>query len=318
MGSKNIFFFYGDEDYLMEEEIDRLKSMMTTETVNIAVERFTPDDCDPMNLLQVIFTPSLFQNERLIVVSGYGEEDYLEILNGAENIPSGIILVITEKKTDKRTKFFKEVQKRAVVKEFKAFAQWETAKIISRIISRSSASSKKMDEKTAALLNEVSGPSLRQLASEIEKLSTYAGGRDSITSEDVRRLAVSGELGAFAVENALASRDIKGALSALTVLMRSKERAEAILGRIASRIRTYLMIKSLQSAGRSRDEIIKRMGMNPYYFERCEDGASSYCLDELCAAVNKLSKADLDLKTTMKPADVVMQLLITDILAKGD
>jgi len=310
MARSSICFFYGDDDFLIEQEI-------SMRSKGAKAERLGLDECGARQLMHEVLTASLFSAERILVLSGYEEENYQKVFDCIADIPPGISIIIVEEKVDKRTKFFKALQAKAEVKEFKTFAEWETDKIISWITNKALEHEKYIGQPAAACLNDISGPSLRQLSGEIEKLALYAHGRKTITEEDVKKLAVSGELAAFAIENAVAGRDLSGALAALASMFRAKERADMILGRIYSRLRLYLMIKSLKQAGFSKSEAVKRMNMNPYYFERCEKGSAKYSLKELVSAVLKFSTADLEMKTTGRNNELVMQLLLVDVMA-GD
>ncbi|MFA5103756.1 MAG: DNA polymerase III subunit delta [Candidatus Margulisiibacteriota bacterium] len=313
--SSNIFCFYGPEDFLAEEEISSLRNSIEKSCgTRPDIEYFSPDNISASDLVSGLCTSSLFGGSRIAVMEGFDDEDLLEVLSKRKNFPGSVSLVIKADKIDKRGKLYKLLSAEATVKEFKPFAEWETKKIIDWILAKTKAAGKTISPSAAELLNDVSGPSLRQLACEIEKLSTYAADRASIEPEDIRALAVSGDLGAFALENAFASRDLKAALISLDGAFRAKQPAHVLIGRLASRLRPYLTIKALNVKKVPAGDIIRLLGMNPYFYERCSEGAALYSLEELLTAFETLSRADIAVKNSSAPPRIAMELALIDIM----
>lgn len=314
-GPANIFCFYGPEDFLVEEELSILRAK-TAEAggCDPGLEYFSPDSAVITDLIGNICTPSLFGGSRIIVLEGFEDEDYILLLDNRKSFPHSVKIVIMKDKLDKRGKLYKLLASDSVMKEFNHFAEWETKKVVDWIISRAKKAGKNIDPADAELLNDISGPSLRQLACEIEKLSVYIADGNTIRSDDIRALAVSGELGAFALENAFADRDLGSAIKSLAGAFRSKQQPQVLIGRIASRLRPYLMIKALQAKKMSGDKIISMLGMNPYFYERCNKGAALYSLEELVSAVGILSRTDLLIKNSSSSPRIALEMAIVDIM----
>jgi len=313
--SKNIFCFYGTEDFLVEEEISSLRGSITKICGSRPdVECFYPDGITAPDLAGNLCTSSLFGGSRIAVMEGFDDEDCLEVLSHRKNFPDSVSLVIKANKLDKRGKLYKLLSVEATIKEFKPFAEWETKKIVDWVTAKAKSSGKSISPSAAGLLNDISGPSLRQLACEIEKLSTYAGDRASIEPEDIRALAVSGDLGAFALENAFASRDLNAAISSLDGAFKAKQPAHVLIGRLASRLRPYLTIKALNAKKMPAGDIIRTLGMNPYFYDRCKEGAARYSMEELLSAVDILSRADIAVKNSSSSPRIVMELALVDIM----
>jgi len=315
---KNLYYFYGSEDFLISEEIQKIRKAVSGDGQSlIKVEGYTPDTIDIKELAGQLCTVSLFSENRLVVLSDFDDEELLGIIEKCGNFSDSVTVMIVSEKADKRTRLYKILNDVAQVKEFKPFAEWESKKIMDWIVSKAAVAGKKIDPKAAELLNEISGPSLRQISSELDKLATYAGERGTITVQDVDALAVSGELGAFALENALAERDLKSAIFYLNKSLRSKEPVQMLISRIASRMRTYLMIKSLKMKKMTDGKIISELSMNPYYYERCSKSAELYSAEEMINAIRLLSETDIQLKSTSRDPQIAMELLLADMIGKG-
>jgi len=312
---KKIFCFYGPEDFLIEREIDSLKVRMGKDFGSDPdIERYGPGEISVQDLVAGLCTASLFGGPRIAVLSDFEEEDILKVLSCGKDFPDPVEVVVLLDKLDKRTKFFSVLSAEAVVKEFKPFAEWETKKTVDFIVSMARERGRSITAEAAALLNEMSGPSLRQLASEIEKLAAYTEGRGDISKDDIKALAVSSELGAFALENAVAGRDLNGALRALDSALRSKQPPHVLIGRLASRIRPYLMIKAFKSTNMPDSRIIQSLGMNPYYYERCLEGSSLYSLDDLVRAVDILGLADIAVKYSSSAPRITLEMALVEMM----
>ncbi len=313
--SNNIFCFYGSEDFLIEEEVSLLKEKIKGSSGSRPDSMyFSPENTAPADIAGNLCTSSLFGGARIAVLEGFDDEEYLGILGHKNNFPDSLTLVIKTVKLDKRGKLYKLLSSEATVKEFNRFAEWETKKIVDWIMSKAKTYGKTISVSSAGLLNDISGPSLRQLSCEIEKLSVYAADRGSIEAEDIKALSVSGELGAFALENAFADRDLKSAIRSLDSAFKAKQSAHVLIGRLASRLRPYLMIKALQAKKVNTARAISILGMNPYFYERCSKGAALYSLNELVSAVEILSKTDIAVKNSASSPRLAMELAIVEIM----
>jgi DNA polymerase-3 subunit delta len=273
---------------------------------DVGIETFSPDNSKADDIFSSLCTSSLFSSKRFVVLSGFEEDDYEKILSNADNIPDSTMLVISEDKIDKRTSFFKAMQKAGEVKEFKPLTEWETESWISRMFE---SRGKSIDRKDVELLVQVSGTLLRKLDTEIEKICVYAFERDRITGLDIMEMASQGELSSYAVENALASKDARAMLSAITLSLKSKEYPEYLISKLAGKVRTYLEIKLLQGKKMQKQSIISGMRLNPGYYEHLAVAAQKYTVRELIAGIKALHAADIALKTTGQSPDVIMELL---------
>ncbi len=307
--SKNLFFFFGEEDYLIEKEIINIGN-------GSEIEKHDADSTGPDAIIQMILTPSLFQPTRTIVLRDYDDDSYLSILQSVGNIPYGITVIIVADGIDKRSKLYKLLSNAAVIKEFKAFSEWETQKITAWINVLAKENGKTINEDASVLLSQICGKSLRQLNNELIKIATYIGEKKVIDKKDVETMAISYELNAFALENALAEKDIAAALNALDFSMKGKIRAEMLIGKLYSKIKTYLLVKSMKEKKISNNEIMTKMGMGSFYFGKIEEALRHYSLEDLLNMIKSLSATDIKLKSSGQSQKFIMEMLLTDIMVK--
>jgi DNA polymerase-3 subunit delta len=113
---------------------------------------------------------------------------------------------------------------------------------------------KKLAPDAAELLEQWIGRDLAALDGEIEKLSIYAGERETVTVEDVSALVTStAGPAAFALTNALTAGDAKAALDALGGMLTARGEEFRTLGLIAWHLRRALSAKEQMATGGSPD-----------------------------------------------------------------
>ncbi len=312
-----MFLIHGDEDFLVKRELANIGSSFFKGR-QFSKETYSPSNSVFEDIYPNIFAVSLFSQDRMVVLEGFDDEQLEKVLDNAVALPESTCVVIYQEKADRRTKFFKKAASAAKVIEIKPFSDRERDLAVDWLVSEFKKYGKTIARKTASLLFDVSGPSLRQLCSEAEKLSTYSGGRQEVTEQDIYALSVGGELSAFALENAISARDVAGAVVSVNKMLRAKERPEVIIGRLASRVRSMALVISLTMKNAPKSAVTERFGISPYYYERLREAAGKYTLDELLLFINSLSEADLALKTTSQPQNIILEKMLIGAMSRDE
>jgi DNA polymerase-3 subunit delta len=160
----------------------------------------------------------------------------------------------------------------------------------------------KAEPEACRLLVDLVGEDLYELASEVDKLSTWAGSERAVAVEDVDRL-VAPRAGAtsFALTDAWGGRDVAGVLRASEAMLersgdpRSKTipRLLGILGSHVSRIREC---QALEASGVAAKDAAVRLKRNPYYVGKLYAQARNYSPEELRDVTVRLAALDHALK----------------------
>jgi DNA polymerase III subunit delta len=159
----------------------------------------------------------------------------------------------------------------------------------------------KIEPEAARVLVELVGEDLYELATEIDKLATWAG-PERIGVDDVERLvAARGEATNFALTDAWGARDVAGVLRASeSMLERSGDpysktipRLLAVLGSHVSRIREC---QALEANGMSAKDAAVRLKRNPYYVGKLYAQARNFSPEELREVTVRLADLDHALK----------------------
>jgi DNA polymerase-3 subunit delta len=159
----------------------------------------------------------------------------------------------------------------------------------------------KIEPEAARVLVELVGEDLYELATEIDKLATWAAGERVGVDEVERLVAARGEATSFALTDAWGARDIAGVLRASeSMLERSGDpysktipRLLGVLGSHVSRIREC---QALEASGVSAKDAAVRLKRNPYYVGKLYAQARNFSPEELREVTVRLADLDHALK----------------------
>jgi DNA polymerase-3 subunit delta len=170
-----------------------------------------------------------------------------------------------------------------------------------------------------AALVQLVGEDLHGLASEVEKLATWAGGEPIGEREVEALVAPTAELPTFALTDAWGRRDVAAALDASeTIFEREAKprrdtapRLAAALGGHVARVRRC---QALAAEGVRPRDAAGTLKLHPFYAEKLFGQAANYSEDELRDALVRLAELDLALKGGSRLApDLELQRALVDV-----
>jgi DNA polymerase III subunit delta len=151
------------------------------------------------------------------------------------------------------------------------------------------------DRDACEALVELVGEDLGELASEAEKIATWAGG-ERIGARDVNALAVpSREVAPWALSDAWGARDVGAVLTACESELERKE-PFVLAARVASHVAMIRSIRRLADEGHGSREIAKRLNVHEFRARKALAQVENYSPDELDRALARLADLDAALK----------------------
>jgi DNA polymerase III subunit delta len=151
------------------------------------------------------------------------------------------------------------------------------------------------DREACEALVEFVGEDLGELASEAEKLATWAGG-DRIGARDVEALAVSSrEVAPWAMADAWGTRDVGALLLACESELERKE-PFIIAARLAAHVGLIRSVRRLADEGHGSREIARRLNVHEFRVRKGLAQIENYSPDELDRALVRLADLDAALK----------------------
>lgn len=161
------------------------------------------------------------------------------------------------------------------------------------------------DSDACAALVHLVGEDLRALATEVDKLATWAG-KEPVSAHDVEELvAATAETPTFALTDAWAQRKTGQALAASeTIFEREAKPRRDTSPRLAAALGAHLgrlrQMRRLAAEGLSPREAAQRLKLHPFYGEKVYRQAEGFSDDELRDATLLLAELDLALKGASK------------------
>jgi len=244
---KSVYLLYGEEEYLLETSIKKMKKIFG-ELLN-GINYIQIDDKNVENLISDIETPAFGYEKKLIIIKNSGlfkkskktgEEKEKKASKGSslqekiasyisENIDiinESVILVFIEKEVA-TNELYKVLQNKGIVCNFEKLKPVQISKRIKAICN---AYKVNIDEDTMTYFIENCGTSMMTLINEIRKLIEYVGEKGTITKKDIEKLSIK-ELDSviFDLTDSLGQKNIKQALEILKELLYNKEPIQKIL-----------------------------------------------------------------------------------------
>ncbi|MCL4425165.1 MAG: DNA polymerase III subunit delta [Firmicutes bacterium] len=170
---------------------------------------------------------------------------------------------------------------------------------------------KSLSDETAVLLTTYAGGELSLLASQLDKLADYVGSAREIKVADVQAAVRKGsEARIFDLVDHLSRRETPRALGDLRELLRLGEPPARLLFMLARQVRLLLMTKLLLGTGLPAELISERLAVHPFVGQKLLAQAASFTEEELEAGLKHLLVADVALKESRQPADLLLEILI--------
>jgi DNA polymerase III subunit delta len=169
------------------------------------------------------------------------------------------------------------------------------------------------DREACRALVGIVGDNLEELATEIQKLASWAGG-DPVHADDVGRLA-AGRAGApsFALTDAWGRRDLGAVLAAAESLLERSD-ANRLVSQLAGHVGRVRSCRALDEAGVRPREAAGRLKIHPFAAEKALEHSRNYSSEELRAATVRLADVDVALKGGSRLAgDLELELALIEI-----
>ena len=307
----SVYFFYGDEDYNIEQAVDNLKSGLDK---NFAAMNFKIlENPSFPDLIAAVRSQAMMFGRMLTVIkcnayfeqsgdenSKFSDSQYKELTealdNNIENSDIAFVVNLARdgKKIDTRKKIFKILSKYNS-QEFPAFkmnyygkqdlANWIKKQAKSKGIS--------LEQDVIDNLIEQVRNNLRELDSELEKLKLIAHPKKNVTLDMVREICITNE-DIFDFAELVMSQNYEKALAEYRLLLDKKHPLE-ILSALQTVLRKRILFKL--NVNKSVDEISAITGMSPNQVKAVMRNSKNQTLKQLVHVKENLTNAEYKIKS---------------------
>ena len=328
-----LYILYGEDDYSRQRALDEIKSTigdetaLTTNTTVLDASQATID-----HLRSVAEAMPFLAEKRLVIIQGLLERfearaksgrrkktasvsnrqsEHQSLADYLVTIPDSTVAVLVDGKISNKNPLLGALSAKAKVKSFPLL---QKDRLIQWIKNRVAERGGSISLSAIDLLTSYVGSNLWVMASEIDKLVLFTGGRQ-IEADDVRQVVSYVQEGSvFNLVDAIL--EFRGGMAeklAEQLLQRGASPAY-LLVMLTRQLRLVVRVKELKNQRRPEAEIMGRLEMtSPFILRRTLEQASRYTLARLKEVYHRLLETDLAIKTGKYNAGLALNILIAEL-----
>lgn len=300
-----IVFFYGEEDFLIDLEVKKLREKFFNQSSGGDLNVFDFDlEINLGNLIENLSEQNLFSAKKMIIINNFfsntkadEQNELLEILKN--NDFSEDILIFSEvNQPRKNTKLFKWLEKNS--DKNKEFKKLEVSKIVNWIKKRILEISNEVliNDRVAKEIILMTGADLRKIDSNLNKLVNYVFSGE-IKSDDLQKLVNSKiEADIFKTIEFLFQKNKNEALLLLNKQIAKGDDPFYVFSMYVYQIRVLLKISGFVEKEKIFDNFIisKQVKLNPFVVKKSLSLIKNFSLNNLIKAHHFLLHLDKEVK----------------------
>ncbi|MEE8127530.1 MAG: DNA polymerase III subunit delta [Nitrospinaceae bacterium] len=316
-----VYFLYGEEDFFQRELVAALtRRWITPDNRDFNFETFDAKTSSVHEWIGACKTLSFFGGEKLVIVHSLDEFKWDDanvppLLDYVSDPVPDACLVLSARKADRKRKIYKALTKIKGAGECTAPRE---AALVPWLRNRAKESGRTLTTDAARLMVERVGAKPGLLASELEKVITFAGKVKSIDEQAVRE--VVGETRQedwFAITNALQSKNTAQSLKVLRNQLEHGVEPVNLLGSISGQFRLIWEVKYHQNMGTPPSHIAQKMGIHPFRVKQALRYAGKFSERQLREGFRSLFQADRELKGSGKASEGILETLVLSLCSAG-
>ncbi len=313
-----VYFFYGEESYLIEEGVDKIQSKFVTPgSVNFNRDIFYGDDSDASQIVNTALSIPMLAERRVVIVRNFsrisqgGKE---RILKYSRHPSPQSILILISSTVDFRKKIYIGFKETAQLVECRPLYDNQVPVYLQHY-TRDRGKTIRID--AIKLLQAKLGNSLRDLINETEKLIHFVRDKNEISVDDVEQLVgISRNYNIFQLWDALGTKELSKSLLILRQMLETGESPVFIVSSLTNYFLRLWRIQELKRKNVNDNGIGKVLHIHPYFLTSIIQQAKSYSGQGIKNIMELLLTADTQLKTSYQIPKIVLELLIFRILNK--
>lgn len=317
---KNLYVFYGEEDYLKEMYINKIKELIPDNGFE-EFNHIAMDGDSSLSEFDDIWESFPMMSDRRIIViknsnifrpapKGPNEETKKFWAEKLTRISNDTVVIFNESAVDKRSVLYKAAAKAGMALEF---SYPDENDLVTFVLGRALKSKKKLSKDLAFYLVTRCDEGLFNLTNELSKLFDYCG--EEITKTNIDTVVSKGiNISAFELTNGIMEHSAKKAYEILSDLKSRNESAFPILYLIYSNAQKLYKAKLL--AGESIDAIARELGTGQYIARKYIESAKNFDASLLERMLIRVPEIDLEIKQGRADEWTLLEQYVAECLSK--
>ena len=313
-----LYFFYGEEDFLQNYYLERLKRILLDElTESFNFHKFTNENFDVRSFGDAVENLPMMSDRTFVLVEDIDifklpEDDRTKMFDILSDIPDYCCVVFyyltVEWKADKRfKKLFDVVSEHGISVEF---AKQDQRDLVSWITRHFAANKKNISHDLCVYLIDITGGTMTALASEISKICAYSDA-DTITKSDIDAVTEPVLAAAvFQMTDCFAERNYAAAIDKLHNLFKMQQEPLSILGAIGAHFRRLGVAKTLLDNGKNYTELMRLYRTGDYAAKKNMSASRQFSAHFYTKASELVIETDRQMKTSFDDPERLLEMLL--------
>lgn len=314
-----IYVFYGEEKYLQQEYLRKIKKIFGE--LSLGINYILLDENNIDTLISDIETPAFGYEKKLIIIRDSNlfkkdckspmKEKFKKYVSENMNIINEAVVIVFIEETVHKMDLYKTVEKNAVIIETKELKPIEIKNRLKRICAMYKV---QISDQNLNYLIETAGTSMQDLINEIRKLIEYAGENGEIQKEDIDKLTIK-EIQAiiFDLTDYLGTKNTEKALEVLNNLIYNKEPLQKIIITLYNHFRKIYLTKLALKERRDLVEVLSLKPNQVFLTTKYRKQAEYFKEKEILQILKEL--IDLDYKS--KSGQIDLDIGLKTVLCKN-
>ncbi len=318
----SIYLFYGEELYLLENAVKKIKKLFGELVLGINYIQINETNIN--NLVSDIETPAFGFDKKLIVIKNAGLlkkekkgttkgnadlsnkiAKYIE--ENLKQIQKNIVIIFIEDEIGKND-LVSVIEKNGIVCNFERLKPADIRKRIKVICNSYKVN---INDKTMQLFIETCGTDMQVLINEIRKLIEYTGEGGTITEETISKLSIREfDSVIFDLTDNLGKRNVKDALEILKELIYNKEPIQKILITLYNHLKKIYLTKLAMEC---KVDVLNALNLKPnqiFLVSKYKKQAEYFKAKELRKILEELINLDKNYKLGLIDINIGLEAIL--------
>lgn len=318
-----VYFFSGDNVYLKQEYIAKIKEALKPDDFNFLKE--DASSCDMAALICLANTAPVFNPTRLIVLNNADKfkknSNALKALCGYLQNPcltTCLIVLHNDSKKSKKDKTLENSLSDLGVSI--DFTDLKGVSLNAWINEKTKEAGFSFEQEALFTLVDQTGGNMQAISTELEKLFLYkqtSADKKITQSEVLASIGFNKEENPYALSNAIMDGNKTLALTVVDNMLKEGQTPVSLLAQISMCTEKMFRIKHLKNAGLSSSEIIDYAGLFPWEGRLITKALTMPSEHTLLKTLDRIIEADMNFKSsTLNEPSIVLKGILLSLFAK--
>jgi DNA polymerase-3 subunit delta len=307
-----IYFFFGDEPYLIQQALQYLKvCALHGGAADFNFSSYYAADTETSRIRDEVETLPMMAPRRVVIVKevqDFSDKEWEQLEPILQNPVDSTVLILIGSRIDKRKKYFKLLYEQSLFTEFKKPFENQIPGWVRQICK---AHELEISDEAVQLLHRLVGNQLIEIEAEVRKLADFIGERKNIELEDVAQcVSKRREQNVFGLAARIAAGDRVEALLQLADLLDDGQSEVGIVTLVARHIRILLTLKQGMETGISGQKLATYSQVPNYYLQEYVSQCQLWSVKKLESALLVLAETDRALKSSPLSSHIWLENLV--------